>query len=138
MFTQNLPCSLSLIDKHLSPYHESHELIDQNNAKISYSCLLNIKSKINSLKWKILHPISTIGRKTCNCINMSLYPLNQTCLSNNILYKENITALGENSKAKVYYDICERPFKLRYENHVKNCSTIETVIRYWSFQQIFW
>ena len=43
----------------------------------------------------------------------------ERCLSNNILYQANITALGENSETKVYYGICETTFKLRYANHKK-------------------
>ena len=42
------------------------------------------------------------------------------CLSNNILYQANITTIGENSKTKGYYGICETTFKLRYANHKKS------------------
>ena len=53
--------------------------------KISYSCLPNVKSIINAHNRKILYPSATIVRRTCNCINISQYPLKQNCLSNNIL-----------------------------------------------------
>ena len=41
---------LSLIDKHFPPYHKLHKLFNRNNVKIRYSCLPNIKSKINAHK----------------------------------------------------------------------------------------
>ena len=111
---------LSLIHKHLPPHHELHKSFNRNNVKISCSCLPNIKSIINAHNRKILYPSPTIGRRTCNCINISQCPLQQRCLSNNILYQANITPLGENSETKVYYGICETTFKLRYANHKKS------------------
>ena len=111
---------LSLIDKHFPPHHKLHKLFNRNNVKISYSCLPNIKSIINAHNRKILYPSPTIGRRTCNCINISQCPLQQRCLSNNILYQANIIPFGENSETKVYYGICETIFKLRYANHKKS------------------
>ena len=110
---------LSLIDKHFPPHHKLHKLFNRNNVKISYSCLPNIKSIINAHNRKILYLSPTIGRRTCNCINTSQCSLQQRCLSNNILYQANISPLGENSDAKVYYGLCKTAFKLRYANHKK-------------------
>ena len=39
---------LNLIDRHFPPHHKLHKLFNGNNVKISYSCLPNIKSIINS------------------------------------------------------------------------------------------
>ena len=87
---------LSLIDKHFPPHHKLHKLFNRNNVKISYCCLPNTKSIINAHNRKVLYLSPTIGRRTCNCINTSQSPLQQRCLSNNILYQANITPLGEN------------------------------------------
>ena len=113
---------MSLIDRHFPSHYKLHKLFNRNNVKISYSCLPNIKSIINAHNRKVLYPSPTIGRRTCNCINTSQCPLQQRCLSNNILYQANITPLGENSETKVYYGICETTFKLRYANHKKSFS----------------
>ena len=110
---------MSLIDKHFPPHHKLHKLFKRNNVKLSYSCLPNIKSTLNAHNRKILYPSPTIGR-TCNCINISQYPLQKRCLSNNILYQANITPFGKNSETKVYYGICETTFKLKYANHKKS------------------
>ena len=47
-------------------------------------------------------------------------PKAKLCLSNNILYQAYITPLGKNSETKVYYDICETTFRLRYANQKKS------------------
>ena len=104
---------LSLIDKHSPPDHKLHKLFNRKNVKISYTCLPNIKSRINSSNRKILYPSPTIGRRTCNSINISQCPLQQKCLSNNIFYQANVTPIGENSQTKFCYGICEAKFKLR-------------------------
>ena len=58
--------------------------------------------------------------RTCNCINKSKCPLNNKCLSNNVLYKANITSESENYRNKIYYGISETKFKSRYANHQKS------------------
>ena len=113
---------LSSIDKHFPPHYKLHELFNRKDVKISYSCLPNIKSIINTYNRKIIYPSPTIGRRTCNCINISQCPLQQRCLSNNILYQASITPLGDNSEIKVYYGICEITFKLGDANHKKSSS----------------
>ena len=68
---------LSLIDKHFLLHHNLHKLFNWNNVKISYSYLPNIKSIINAHSRNILHLSPTIGRTTCNCINISQCPKQQ-------------------------------------------------------------
>ena len=111
---------LNLIDKHFPLHYKFHKFFNRNNVKISYSFLPNIKSIINAHNRNILYPSPTIGRRTCNCINIPQCPLQQRCLSNSILYQASITPIGENSETKVYYGICETTFKLRYANHKKS------------------
>ena len=88
--------------------------------KISYSCMPNMKSRINIHNKKVAKAIPSAQARTCNCINKSKYPLNNKCLSNNILYKANITSMSENYKNKTYYGISETKFKSQYANHRKS------------------
>ena len=111
---------MSLIDKHFPPHHKLHKLFNQSNVKINYSCLSKIKSIINVHNRNTLYQSPIIGRRTCNCINIAQCPLQQKCLSNNILRQANITSIDENSETKVYYGTCETTFKLRYANHRKS------------------
>ena len=86
----------------------------------------------------MLYPTPTIGRRTCNCINILECPLQ--CLSNNILYLANINPTDENSETKDYYHICETTFKLKYTNHKKlfnhrNCkSDTELSNEFWKIK----
>ena len=78
--------------------HKLHKLFNRNNVKLSYSCLPNIKSIINSHNRKKLHPSSIISKGSCNCINQPLYPLNQKCYGNSNLYQVKITKKIINSR----------------------------------------
>ena len=54
---------LNLIDKDFSQDHKFHKIFNRNNIKVSYSCMPNIKSAINSHNRKILHsPVSNQSR----------------------------------------------------------------------------
>ena len=121
---------LSLIDKHFP----LHKLFNRNSVKISYSCLPNIKSIINAHNRKILYPSQTVSRRTSNCINISRYPLQQNCLSNNILYQANASPVGENSENKVEYGICKTTFDMQI---TKNRSITETANQILSYLTSF-
>ena len=58
--------------------------------------------------------------RTCNCTGKSKCLLNNKYLSNNVLYKANITSTSENYRNKIYYGISETKFKSRYANHRKS------------------
>ena len=79
----------------------------------------SMKNIINLHSKKIINsPKDNIAR-TC-CIRKHQCPFNEKCLTNNILYKASITPNEEYSKTKIYYDVSETAFKLRYANHKKN------------------
>ena len=77
----------------------------------------NIKNIINTHKTKIIKPPKDNIARTCNCIREHQCPLNEKRLTNNVLYRASITPNEENSTAKIYYDVSETAFKLRYGNH---------------------
>ena len=60
-----------------------------------------------------------------------LHPVQQKCLSNNILYQANITPIDKNSETKVYFGICKTTFKLRYANHQKIVQPQKPQVIYW-------
>ena len=76
-----------------------------------------INNKLTQQKSSI--PITNYWLKNLQLHQYITCLLQKRCLSNNILYQENITQLSENSETKVYYGICETTFKLRYANHKK-------------------
>ena len=104
---------LNLINKNFPPHHKFSKIFNRKNMKISYSCMPNIHKKVTKAK-------PSAQARTCNCINKSKCPLNNKCLSNNVLYKANITSESENYRNKIYYGISETKFKSRYANHRKS------------------
>ena len=111
---------LNLIKKHFPPHHKFHKLFNKNTVKISYSCTRNIKSIINSHNAKILFPKKSTEQRTCNCLNKVNCPLEQKCLTTNIVYKAKVTSSNQNYQEKVYFSSCETTFKKRFSNHKKS------------------
>ena len=88
--------------------------------KISYIFIPNMKSRINIHNKTMTKAQPSAQARTWNCINKSKCSLNNKCLSNNVLYKANVTSKTENYINKIYYSISETKFKSRYENHQKS------------------
>ena len=82
----------------------------------------NIKSIISSHNRKTLDPKTPIpneNERTCNCIKKDQCPLQQKCLTKNVIYKATITTANPDTK-KEYIGLCETTFKKRYANHKKS------------------
>jgi hypothetical protein len=56
----------------------------------------------------------------CNCIKKIACPLNNQCLSKNVVYKATISSDNPILKEKSYIGISENTFKLRFANHLKS------------------
>ena len=80
----------------------------------------NVKSIINKHNKTVLDPPTNNSERTCNCINSETCPLQQKCLTNNIMYKATITSNQDNYHHKIYYSITETKFKQQYANHIKS------------------
>ena len=100
-----------LIRKHFSPHHKFHKLFNKNTVKNSYSCTINIKTIINSHNTKILFPKKSTEQRTCNCLNKVNCPLEQKCLTTNIVHKAKVTSSNQNFQEIVYFGSCETTFK---------------------------
>ena len=85
----------------------------------------NMKNIINTYNKKIINPPKDNITRTCNCIRKHQCLLNEKCLTNHVLYKASIIPNEENLKNKIYYEISERAFKLRYANHKKKFNNIK-------------
>ena len=105
-----------LIDKYFPPQHKLHKLFNRNSVKISYRCMPNGKSIINKHK-TVLDPPTSGG--TCDCINKEKHPLQEKCLTSNIMYKATLASNQDNYQQKIY-GITENKFKQRYANHIKS------------------
>jgi len=111
---------LNLLKKHFPPQNKFYKLFNKNTVKISYSCMQNMKQIINSHNKKILSPKVNTNQRTCNCINKNTCPLEQKCLTKNIVYKATVTSNCPTYKSKIYLGLCETTFKQRYSNHKRS------------------
>ena len=107
---------LNWINKHSTSHHNFSKIFNRNKMKISYSCMPNMKSRTNIHNKKVTKAKSSAQARTCNYINKSKCPLNNKCLSNNVLYKANVTSTSENYRNKIYNGISDTKFKSRYAN----------------------
>ena len=57
----------------------------------------------------------TDSRRTCNCRNKNLCPLDGKCLTNNAIYK--VTVKTASRTTSNYIDMVENDFKTRFNNH---------------------
>ena len=73
----------------------------------------NMKNIINTHNKKIINPPKDNTARTCNCIRKHQCPLNEKCLTNNVVYKVSITPNEE------------KAFKRRYANHKKTFNNIK-------------
>ncbi len=112
---------LCLIDKHFPPNHKLHKIFNRNTVKVSYSCMNNVKSIISK------HNTRITGRSKpqcevidpCTCRDKKTCPLQEKCMTKDIVYKATITTSNTNS-TKHYIGMTASTFKERYRNHIKS------------------
>ena len=75
---------LNLLHKHFPPTHLFHKIFNKNTVKISYSCMRNMNSIISAHNRSILNPPKT--SYGCNCRDDTNCPLQNQCLTPNIVY----------------------------------------------------
>ena len=65
---------LKLIDKHFPPHNKFRKIFNRNSVKVSYSCLPNMKRKINQHNKKVLRAVPSNSdeelERTCSCPEM--------------------------------------------------------------------
>ena len=106
-----------LISKHFPKTHRFHSIFNKNNLKISYSCTENMASIINKHNKKILNTKTpTPALKPCNCRIKEDCPLNNNCLTTNIVYNAKVTT-NEDTTGKNYIGVTEGTFKQRFTQH---------------------
>ena len=57
----------------------------------------------------------TDNRRTCNCRNKNLWPLDGKCLTNNVIYKVTVTTASRTTSN--YIGMVENDFRTRFNNH---------------------
>ena len=86
----------------------------------------NMKNIINTHNKKIINPPKDNIARTCNYIREHQSPLNEKCLTKNVLYKASYTPNEVISKTRIYYHVLsETAFKHTYVNHKKTLNNMK-------------
>ena len=109
---------LSIVERCFPQNHKFRKIFNRNNLKVSYSCLPNMASIISAHNKKILSETekSSNERKTCNCRNKNICPLDGSCLIESVIYKCHVTK-SENDEGKHYIGLTGGKFKDRWASH---------------------
>ena len=111
----------SLLNECFPKTSKLHKIINKNTIKLSYSCMANMKQKINNHNRKIM----SNGRereevtRTCNCRDKPLCPLKGKCLQEGVVYKAIVTQT-ETMKQDIYIGMTGNAFKTRYNLHISS------------------
>ena len=94
-----------------------YKIFNHNTVKISYCCVKNMGSKISSHSKQVLQPHNE--NYWCNCRKKENCPLDNKCLTPNIIYEAQISS-NTNDEHKTYLGTAETSFKERYSNHTRD------------------
>lgn len=107
---------LRLLDKHFPENHKLHKIFNRNYIKVSYSCMPNMSSIVNSHNQKVLNNNQESQTRKCNCKTKEECPLQGECLSQSLVYRAHITNDKDNNHAN-YIGLTEHSFKDRLYKH---------------------
>ena len=105
------------LKKNFPRKHLFYKVFNKNTTKLSYSCITNIAAIISSHNKQILKPkIESYG---CNCRDRDSCPMENQCLTPQIVYRADVSNNKDN-ETKFYYGLTETSFKKRYGNHKRS------------------
>ena len=108
-----------IVDRHFTKTHPYYAILNRSTIKLSYSCTMNMASIIKAHNSRILQNAEAQEdkpKRSCNCVrrNKDLCPLQQKCLTENVIYEATVKT---SSEEKVYVGSTGRSFKERYGEH---------------------
>ena len=107
---------INLVERNFTKNNPLHKIFNKNNMKVSYSCMRNVKSLINSHNAKILRD-NTQSDPPCNCSDKHLCPLKgqkDSCRAKDVIYQATVETASEN---KFYIGLTSTEFKKRVAKH---------------------
>ena len=109
---------LRLFNKHFPPGHKLYKIFNKNTLKLSYSCLPNLKAKIDGHYQKILENTPPWKTKLYNYLKKENCLMRGACLTQNVLYNARISCDDETCKPKLYKEIKETTFRNSEESRI--------------------
>ena len=99
-----------------SRVYKFHKIFNPNRLKTSYCCMKNMGSIISSHNKQVLQPRNQ--NYGCNCRKKENCPLDNKCLTPNIIYEAQIS--NTNDEHKKFLGAAETSFKEIYNKHTRN------------------
>ena len=122
---------LKLISRNFPKGHKLYKIFNRNNMKLSYSCMPNIASIIQSHNKQIVSDKPNNKDTTCNCRQKENCPLDGKCMQRNVIYIAKVEN-GPN-----YIGLTEHSFKDRYYKH-KNSFRYNTKVNSTELSKHVW
>ena len=97
-----------LIRKHFPKEHKFRKIFNRNTLKLSYSCMPNIKTKINAHNREILRSIQSKNAKNGNCQQNENCPMNGACLQEILVYYPTISPDDKNYKPNYTKEVAKQ------------------------------
>ena len=108
---------LKILDEEFPENHVFHKIFNWNTVKISYSCMANLKQKIDGRNKSLLQKMTAPPiLKACNCRRPADCPMAGNCLRSSVIYQATVTT-EDNRPAQTYVGLTETSFKTRFANH---------------------
>lgn len=117
---------LKLLNKHFPAHHKYRKIFNRNTVKISYSCMPNVRAKVNMHNKKILRTTNEVKSneleptRMCNCPRTAECPFEDACLDKDVRYTAELSSDLPNYGTKEYKGICSTEWKSRFGNHKKS------------------
>ena len=92
-----------------------YKIFNKHTVKLSYSCMRNVSSIIAGHNKTLVKKPGPVNRD-CNCPNREQCPLDNKCLTENIVYEAEITSHPD-EVVKQYRGLCSTTFKTRLGVH---------------------
>ena len=96
-----------ILDEEFPKNHILHKIFNRSTVKISYSCMPNLRQKINAHNKSLLHSTHDLP-KSCNCREPANCPLNGNCLQSSVSFKDH--------KKKLSTELSKHVWKLKEAN----------------------
>ena len=108
---------LKILDEEFPDNHVFRKIFNRNTVKISYSCMPNLKQKIDGSNKSILQKTTAPSTlKACNCRRPADCPMSGDCLKSSVVYQATVTT-EDSRPTQTYVGLTETSFKARFANH---------------------
>ena len=105
---------LNIVKQSFPNGHPLRKIFNKNTLKVSNSCMPNLDAKISAHNKSLLRKVPPTPEKLCNCRVKSNCPLDEKCLTENVIYQATVES--EEGK-ETYIGLTGNTFKTRFRNH---------------------